>query len=137
MSKHVAKQLLASILLVLYYNKYQFCNSCFILNSFQLIFWMNSMLQAPFKLSTRASSLQCVCRVSFKPKAEKTTRSTATLVLQNFLTLCFVWVHKNTPPVCRNRGSRTSLIISNITIKIKNKLLFPYLSFFNRTIIFK
>lgn len=94
---------------------------------------MNSTFQAPFKLSTRASSLQCAYTVSFKPKAEKTTQSNTS----EFLNPTFCLGPQKYTTSLQKQSYEISLIISNITRKIRNKLSFPYPSIFNRTIIFK
>lgn len=134
MAKHVSRQLLANILLlVLYYNNYKLFNSCSILNSFQLRFWMNSTLQAPFKLSPRASPLQCGYLVSFKPKAEKTTQSKTS----EFLDPTFCLGPQKYTISLQQQSFSTSLIISSITVKTRNKLPSPSPPFFNRTIICK
>lgn len=126
-----SKQLLASILLLVLYYKCKLFNSFSILNSFQLSFWTNSTVQAPFKLSTRANPLQCVYTVSFKPKAEKTTQS-KTL---EFLDPTFCLGPQKYTTSLQQQSSSTSPIISNNTVKIRNKLSCSYAPFFNRTII--
>lgn len=113
--------------------KYKVLNSCSILNYFQSRFWMNSTLQALFKLCTRATPLQCGYLVSFKPKAEKTTQSKTS----KFLDPTFCLGPQKYTTSLQQQSSSTSLIISNITEKIRNKLSSPYPPFFNRTIICK
>lgn len=71
--------------------------------------------------------------VSFKPKAERTTQSSTSRFLDPTFCLC---PQKYTTSL-QQQSSSTSLIISNITVKIRNKLSSPYPPFFNRTIICK
>lgn len=94
---------------------------------------MNSTLQAPFKLSTRASPLQCGYLVYFKPKAEKTTQSNTS----EFPDPTFCLGPQKYTTSLQQQSSSTSLIISNITVKIRNKLPSPSPPFLNRTIICK